>query len=118
MGADKLGRLRNPFLETPEKQGIRSHLRMTADQIVELGRIELPSARRSPDLLRPFPWLWLYGCHIAGSIGPRSTAKSFPDASVLSRRQRSLPAVHRYFCCRAVAVWPRVPLLVTMSLFT
>ena len=91
---------------------------MTADPGVELGRIELPSARRSPDLLRPFPWLWLYGCHIAGSIGPRSTAKSFPDASVLSRRQRSLPAVHRYFCCRAVAVWPRVPLLVTMSLFT
>ena len=55
MSADKLGRLRNRLRETPEKQGIRSHLRMTADQIVELGRIELPSARRLPDVLRPFP---------------------------------------------------------------
>lgn len=55
MSADKLGRLRNRLPETPEKQGIRSHLRMTADPIVELGRIELPSARRLPDVLRPFP---------------------------------------------------------------
>ena len=85
---------------------------------VELGRIELPSARRSLDLLRPFPCPWLYGCHTAGSVEPKLTAGSFPDASGLSHRQRSLPAVHRYFCCRAVAIWPRAALLLTMSLLT
>ena len=105
------------LFETPEKQGIRSHRRMTADLIVELGRIELPSARRSLDLLRPFPRLWLYGCHVAGSIGPEPTAESFLEVSVLSHRQRSLPAVHHYFCCRAVVVWPRALLRVTMSLY-
>ena len=117
MSVDKLGRLRNGLHETPEKQGIRSHRRTTADLRVELGRIELPSARRSLDLLRPFPRLWLYGCHVAGSIGPEPTAESFLEVSVLSHRQRSLPAVHHYFCCRAVVVWPRALLRVTMSLY-
>ena len=102
--------------ETPEKQGIRSHWWMTADLGVELGRIELPSARRLPDVLRPFPRLWLYGYHIAGSTEPKFTAKSFLEVSGLSRRQRSLPAVHHYFCCRAVVIWPRALLLVTISL--
>jgi len=45
------------------------------------------------------------------------TAGSFPDVSVLSRRQRSLPAVHHRFCCRAAVVRPRAPLLVTMTLY-
>jgi hypothetical protein len=52
-----------------------------------------------------------------GDLGePRSTVGSFPDVSGLSRRQRSLPAVHPHFCCRAVGVRPRVPSLVTVTL--
>ena len=37
--------------------------------------------------------------------------------SGLSRRQRSLPAVHHYFCCRAVAIRPRESLLVPVTLY-
>ena len=116
MSADKLGQLRNCLPKTPEKQGIRSHIRMTADRIVELGRIELPSAWRLSNVLRPFPRVWLYGCHVAGSLGPEPTAESFLGVSGLSRRQRSLPAVHHYFCYRAVVVRPCALLLVTVSL--
>jgi hypothetical protein len=45
------------------------------------------------------------------------TAGSFPDVSVLSHGQRSFPAVHPHFCCRAVGIRPRAPLLVTILLF-
>jgi hypothetical protein len=46
----------------------------------------------------------------------RPAAGSFPGVSVLSRRQRSLPAVLRRFCCRAATDRPRVPLLVAVCL--
>ena len=41
-------------------------------------------------------------------------ARSFPEVSGLSRRQRSLPAVRHCFCCRAAVARPRAPLLVTV----
>jgi len=47
----------------------------------------------------------------------RPSVGTFPKVSGLSRRQRSLPAVHPHFCCRAVGVRPRAPLLVTMTLY-
>ena len=58
-----------------------------------------------------------YGSHSAGSDKPQGfTVKSFLNVSGLSRRQRSLPAVHHYFCCRAVAIRPRESLLVPVTL--
>lgn len=50
-------------------------------------------------------------------ISEEITAGSFPDVSVLSRRQWSFPTVHPRFCCRAAWIWPRAPLLVTVLLF-
>jgi hypothetical protein len=44
------------------------------------------------------------------------TGSSFRAVSGLCLRSAVSPAVHRYFCCRAVAIRPRVPLLVAMSL--
>src|SRR5690554_6828898 len=46
----------------------------------------------------------------------RPAAGSFPGVSGLSRRQRSLLAVLRRFCCRAATDRPRVPLLVAVCL--
>lgn len=57
--------------------------------VVELGRIELPSARRLTTALRPFPWLHRDGWCTAGSAGPKPTGSSFRAVSGLSRRQRS-----------------------------
>ena len=51
-----------------------------------------------------------------GGPHEEGTAGSFPEVSGLSRRQRSLPAVHHRFCCRAAVIWPRAPLPVTMTL--
>lgn len=56
----------------------------------------------------------LNGCHAAGSVGLTPAAGSFPGVNVLSRGQRSLPAVLHCFCCRAAVDWPRVPRRVAM----
>lgn len=84
--------------------------------IVELGGIEPPSARWSPNLLRPFPTLRLTAAGPAGRLARRPTAGSFPDVSGLSRCQWSLPTVHPRFCCRAAVIRPRAPSLVTIFL--
>jgi hypothetical protein len=86
-------------------------------RLVELEGIEPSSVERVPFVLRPFPWLRRCGCRPAGS-GEHAevlAAGSFPDVSGLSRRQRSLPAVHHRFCCRAAVVRPRAPSQVTMT---
>jgi hypothetical protein len=61
--------------------------------LVELGRIELPSAKRNYSSLRPFPRFQLYGCRTAGSVWcyhppPSLSLMSavFPAVSGLSRR--------------------------------
>jgi len=85
---------------------------------VELGGIEPPSAMGEPFKLRPFPRLWLAVATLPGQVGHEGhTAGSFSDVSGLSRRQRSFPAVHQCFCCRAALVRPREPLLVPMTLY-
>ena len=59
-----------------------------------------------------------YGSYSAGSDKSKDfTVESFLKVSGLSRRQRSLPAVHHYFCCRAVAIRPRESLLVPVTLY-
>jgi hypothetical protein len=50
--------------------------------------------------------------------GRDPTADAFVGVSGLSRRQRSFPAVHRCFCCRAAVIRPREPLLVPMTLMS
>jgi len=45
------------------------------------------------------------------------TAGSFSDARGLCLRSAVSPAVHHYFCCRAVVVRPRASLLITVTLF-
>ena len=85
---------------------------------VELEGLEPSSARWSPSSLRPFPSLRLYGQRTAGSAVPRDTAEAFLEVRGLCLRSVVSPTVHRYFCCRAVVVRPRVPLLVAVSLFT
>jgi hypothetical protein len=59
--------------------------------LVELGRIELPSARRLTTALRPFPRLSRGGWLTAGSGGLAPSAPSFRNVSGLSHRQRSFP---------------------------
>jgi len=87
-------------------------------KLVELEGIEPSSAKCSTTVLRPFPSLRLCGYRSAGSKGLASSAGSFPEVSVLSRRQRSFPAVHHRFCCRAAVNRPRVPSLVARYLFS
>ena len=83
---------------------------------MELGGIEPPSAKRSPIALRPFPSSRLYGWRTPGWAALAGTGSSFRAVSGLSLRSAVSHAVHHDFCCRAVVVRPRVPLLVTMSL--
>ena len=84
---------------------------------MELGGIEPPSAVGKTFTLRPFPGVWLAVATLPGQAGREAQPSDlFSDVSGLSRRQRSFPAVHHRFCCRAAVVWPRVPLLVPMTL--
>ena len=57
-----------------------------------------------------------YGWRTAGSEDHAEVvaARSFPEVSGLSHRQRSLPAVRHCFCCRAAVARPRAPLPVTV----
>ena len=61
------------------------------------------------------------GCASTASASPGrlpfGTAGSFSDARGLCLRSAVSPAVHHYFCCRAVVVWPRASFLITMTLF-
>ena len=84
--------------------------------VVELEGIEPSSVKRLPALLRPFPCLRLYGRRAAGSVDLAITAGSFSDARGLCLLSVVSPTVHHYFCCRAGVVWPRVPLLVAVTL--
>jgi site-specific DNA recombinase len=102
--------------DEPPRDPLSPWLGSNERTLVELEGIEPSSVGRSPPALRPFPCLWLNGCQPAGSGGPEGpTASSFRGVSVLSRRQRSLPAVRHRFCCRAAVARPRVPLLVPMT---
>ena len=83
---------------------------------VELGGIEPPSAMGVALTLRPFPWVWLAVATSPGRLSRSSPPDLFSDVSGLSRRQRSFPAVHHCFCCRAAVIWPREPLPVPMTL--
>ena len=83
---------------------------------VELGGIEPPSAVGVALTLRPFPWVWLAVATSPGRVSRSSPPDLFSDVSGLSRRQRSFPAVHHCFCCRAAVIWPREPLPVPMTL--
>ncbi len=84
---------------------------------LELEGIEPSSVERLSLALRPFP---IYGFAAADGSGPLITEVIFrltlPGVNVLSRRQRSLPAVLHRFCCRAAMDRPRVPLLVAITL--
>lgn len=68
-------------------------------------------------MIRPFPRLWLNGCHPAGSGGPRG-----PRHGVFPPGQRSFtpsavyPSCLHRFCCRVAVDRPRVPLPVAMTL--
>lgn len=85
--------------------------------MVELEGIEPSSAKRLTTALRPFPCSSRVGWLTTGSVGLAPSGSSFRAGSGLSHRQRSVHAVNLYFCCRAVVVRPREPLLVTMSLY-
>ncbi len=82
---------------------------------MELEGIEPSSASRLPTAIRPFPSLRLTVDAPPGRL-PYGTAGSFPDVSGLCLRSAVSPAVHHYFCCRAVVIRPRVPLLVAVTL--
>ena len=84
---------------------------------MELEGIEPSSAKRLTSLLRPFPSLRLAVDALPGQL-PCGTGSSFRAVSGLCLRSAVSPAVHHYFCCRAVVIRPRVPLLVAMSLET
>lgn len=48
--------------------------------------------------------------------GPSQLPGLSPMSAVFACCQRSFPAVHPHFCCRAVRIRPRAPLPVTMTL--
>ncbi len=84
--------------------------------MVELEGIEPSSVKRLTTALRPFPSSSRDGWLTTGLVGLRLRLVfprrqwSFPPSAVF-------PAVNLYFCCRAVVVRPRAPLLVTVSLY-
>ncbi len=83
---------------------------------VELGGIEPPSARWLAHPLRPFPTLPLTAVAPAGRLTEVNCRVYSPTSAVFAGCQRSFPAVHPHFCCRAVRIRPRAPFLVTMTL--
>ena len=67
-------------------------LRLYGLGVVELGRIELPSVRRTPGLLRPFPSLRLAAAATPGRVDPRIRPPDLsPVPAVFAGCQRVSP---------------------------
>ncbi len=85
--------------------------------MVELEGIEPSSVKRLTTALRPFPSSSRHGWLTTGLIGLAPIRLVFPRCQWSFPPSAVFPAVNLYFCCRAVVVRPRVPLLVTVSLY-
>ena len=58
-----------------------------------------------------------HSCGTGGSAEQAQLPGLSPMSAVFAGCQRSFPAVHPHFCCRAVRIWPRAPFPVTMTLY-